>query len=415
LGAANARITQYQRSLSQAQSTIKELTQERDDLRRERDTLVGILKQGDAKGVQKLISENMRLGRELKQSMDRLKLLEKDNGAAKDELIEARRDLAVAKSRILKYQQAQASHNVQIKTLERQLRDAEADLAAGGKQATPANQEEAKTLRSTIKRLLAAQSRRRTAEKLLWETYKKSGTKIPGMEKAYADVRNVEVELTAKEDEMLAARRPDGEFRNPNRVPLAHARAHGDALEQEVADHHKLVVRFFERGHFELARGVLLDSDERLPGYFPTLCNLGVVEVNTQNYLQAIDRFSEAITMKDTSSYAHYMLGYTHYLNHDWDASRNAFEQALRLNPENARTQFYLGNLAGAGKRYEQAEKHFNAAIQLDPTMADAYFNISVLYLQQKRKKEALEAYRKALDNGSKPDPKHEQLLAALR
>ncbi len=43
----------------------------------------------------------------------------------------------------------------------------------------------------------------------------------------------------------------------------------------------------------------------------------------------------------------------------------------------------------------------------------DAYYNLSVLHLQQKRKKDALEFYRKALDNGAKPDPDHEQKLSS--
>jgi hypothetical protein len=76
LGTANAKIAKMQLHLTQANATIKELKIERDALRQERNTLANILKKSDSKGVQKLITENMRLGTELKQALDRLQYLE---------------------------------------------------------------------------------------------------------------------------------------------------------------------------------------------------------------------------------------------------------------------------------------------------------------------------------------------------
>jgi pentatricopeptide repeat protein len=231
------------------------------------------------------------------------------------------------------------------------------------------------------------------------------------MASAFKDIRATKVELTDQEKELVAMRRPDGEFRNPERVPLAHARAHGDALETEIQTYTPLMKRAFEKGRFEAARQILLDMDERFPGHFPTLCNRGVVELKTENFLDAVELFNEAITMRENSSYAHYMLGLAQYKGNDLDNARNAFQRALDIKPGNARAHLYLGNLAGAGRRYEQAQEHFLTAIKLEPTNADAYYNLSVLHLQQKRKKDALEFYRKALDNGAKPDPGHEQKL----
>ena len=92
-----------QRQLTQANTTIKELRTERDALRVERDTLAGILKKNDSKGIQRLITENMRLGTELKQALDRLQYLEKSNDATKDELVQAKSDLAIAKNRIMRF------------------------------------------------------------------------------------------------------------------------------------------------------------------------------------------------------------------------------------------------------------------------------------------------------------------------
>lgn len=413
LGQSNARVARMQRQLDQSQSTIKELTEERNALRIERDALANILKKSDSKGVQKLITENMRLGRELKGALDRLKFVETSHNATKDDLLAAKSDLAIAKTRIMRYQQDQADHGRMIKSLESQLHDAK--LALEVARANPAqneNLEEIEILKGTVKRLIAAQERRRMGEKILWETYQKSKSTIAGMATAIKDIRNTKVELTDEEKRLVAVRSPDSEFRNPERVSSAHARAHGDALQAEIQTYTPLMKRAFEKGRYEAARQILLDMDERFPGHFPTLCNRGVVELKTENYGAATDIFNEAITMRENSSYAHYMLGLAQYKNKDIDNARNAFQRALDIKPGNARAHLYLGNLAGAGRRYKQAEEHFLTAIQLEPTDANAYYNLSVLYLQQKRKKDAMELYRKALDNGKNPSPSHEQKLS---
>lgn len=414
LGAANARVARMQRSLEESQATIKELTAERDALRTERDTLSNILKKSDSKGVQKLIAENMRLGKELKEALDRLEFLKRDSNATKDELVEARRDLAIAKTRIMSYQQEQSGHNRRIKTLESQLRDAEAELAASRGKAGGGDQkksEEVEILRATVKRLIATQERRRAAEKILWETYQKSQIKIPGLPEIIRDIRKAKVDLTPQEKGLLAYRSPDSEFTSPGRVSRSHARAHVTALEEEIATYSPLMKRAFEKGRFEAARQILEDMDERFPGHFPTLCNRGVVEIKTGHYGKAADFFSEAITMRENSSYAHHMLGLALYQQNDLDGARNSFERSLDLKPGNASAHLYLGNLAAAGKRYQQAEEHFLTALKLDSTLPEAYFNLSVLCLQQNKKKVARDYYAKALDNGFEADPEHEKKL----
>lgn len=417
LGAANSRITKMQLQLKQADATIRELKTERDALRLERDTLAGILKKSDSKGVQKLITENMRLGTELKQALDRLRYLEKSQDATKDELLQAKSDLAIAKTRIMRYQQEHASNDKMVKSLEKRLRDAQAELAdAITNPAQKASQEEVDTLRATVKRLIAAQERRKMGEKTLWEAYQKSGQTIANMARAFADIRKTNIELTQEEKEMVAAaRKPDSEFTSPERVSAEHARLHRDALEREIATYTPLMKRFFEKGRYEAARETLMELDARFPGHFPTLCNRGVVEIKTGRYGEAAEIFNEAITMRENSGYAHYMLGKTQYLLKDFDNSRKSFEHSLSLKSDNADAHLYLGNIAGAGRRYQQAEKHFHEAIKLNPANAEAYFNLSVIYLQQNKKKDAQESYRKALQHGATPDPGHEQRLSSAR
>ena len=154
LGTANSRIEKMQLSLNESQETIKELTKERDSLLKERNLLAETLKQSDSKGVQGLITENMRLGTELKEALDRLEFLEANQNATKDELTKAHTNLALAKTRILKYQKEQAIQNKTIQSLESQLRDAQSALASANPNKTAntndgayTNPDEVKTLR----------------------------------------------------------------------------------------------------------------------------------------------------------------------------------------------------------------------------------------------------------------------------
>jgi Flp pilus assembly protein TadD len=413
LGTANSRIDKMQLSLNQSQETIKELTKQRDQLRIERDTLANTLKLSDSKGVQGLITENMRLGTELKEALDRLGFLEDNQNTTKDELIRARNDLTMAKNRILKYQKEQATQNKTIKSLETQLKDAQAALSSTkANNGQYSNEEELKTLRGTVKRLLTAQERRRLGTQILWDAYQKSKVKIDGFSKAIDDIRKIKINLTDEEKEFITAHRsPDGEFKNPERVSVAHARTHGDALQSETSYVEGLIIRHIEKGRTRAAHSVLIDINERVPGNYGILCKLGVVEMKLGHYDKAVDCLDEAITMRENSGYAHFMKGIAQYKNKDLKDAQRTFERSLILKPDNARAHLYLGNLAGAAKRYQQAEEHFLSTIKINPSLADAYYNLSVLYLQQKRKQDALSYYQKALNNGAQPDQALENKL----
>ena len=416
LGSANSRIEKMQLSLNESQETIKELSKERDSLLKERNLLAETLKQSDSKGVQGLITENMRLGTELKEALDRLEFLEENQNATKDNLTEAHTNLALAKTRILKYQKEQAMQSETIQSLESQLRDAQSALSTASENSDAndeayTNPDEIKTLQGTVKRLLAAQERRRMGEKILWDTYQKSIAKIEGLSEALSDIRNIKIDLTDKEKELASSRRPDREFSNSDRVSRAHARAYGNALESETLYVEDLIIRHFERGRIQAAHSVLIDINERVPGNYRILCKLGVVEMKLGYYNKAIACLDEAITMRENSGYAHFMMGIAQYKNKEIDDAQSSFERSLILKPDNARAHLYLGNLAGAAKQYQQAEEHFLSTIKINPALADAYYNLSVLYLQQKRKQDALSYYQKALNNGAQPDQALENKL----
>lgn len=405
LGDSRREVKNLSTQLNQSQSMVAELTVERDTLRTQYIAISDILKQNDSKGIQNLITENMRLGTELKQTADRLAFLETSNDVTKDDLVEAKSNLAIAKTRIIKYRDEQSDYLLKIRALDDELKTARVELKRAENQpGTALQREETEVLKSTVKRLITTQEVRNRQEKILWENYQKSGTTIPGMAAAFSDLRKTEIALSDEEKVILAGRRPDQEFQNPDRVPMAHAQAHGEALKSEIKGVMPLVSRLFEKERYQAARQILSDLDERFPGNMQILCTRGVIELKTNNYVNANDLFNEAVTMNEENDYAHYMLGVTYYKNQDLDNARNSFERSLTLNPTNEKTHLYLGSIAGRQKRFQQSEEHFITATKLDPTYPDAFYNLAALYLQQKNKFKALQYYEKALQNGKAPD-----------
>ena len=418
LGQSKEEIDQLKLQLTQASTIISELTEERNALLTERDMLSNILSQKDSEGVQKLIEENVRLGTSLKQAEERITFLHNSQNTTKDELLDAKTSLAIAKTRIIKYQEKISLYDQRVSTIEAELRDAQAALKnASANPSSPADHEEIEVLRSTVKRLIAAQERRRIGDELLWEAYQKSNTVIPGVQSAFDDIRQTNVVLSEQEKGIIAKRQePDQEFTSPQRVPLEHAKAHADALEQEIDTFMPYLADIFDRGSYEAAREILLSMDERFPGHLRILCIRGLVELKTKNYNEAGELFSEAITMNENGYYAHYMLGLTKYKEgKDYDGALNAFQQSLELQPNNEKAHLYLGCIAGLGNRFEQSEKHFLSAIQLDPNFADAYFNLSAIYIKQGRKQDAQSYYKKALDHGKTPNSLHEKAISNLQ
>ena len=417
LGQSKEVIDQLKIQLTQANTIVSELTEERNALLTERDMLTNILAQKDSQGVQKLIEENMRLGTSLKQAEERIEFLHKSQNTTKDELLNAKTSLAIAKTRIIKYQEKISLYDQKVSSIEAELRDAQEALKnASVNPSSPADHEEIEVLRGTVERLIAAQERRRIGDELLWEAYQKSNTVIPGVQSAFDDIRQTNVVLSEQEKGIIAKRQPDQEFTSPQRVPLAHAKAHADALEQEIDTFMPYLIDIFDRGSYEAAREILLSMDERFPGHLRILCIRGLVELKTKNYDEAGELFSEAITMNENGYYAHYMLGLTKYKEgQDYDGALNAFQQSLELQPNNEKAHLYLGCIAGLGNRFEQSEKHFLSAIQLDPNFADAYFNLSAIYIKQGRKQDAQSFYKKALDHGKAPNSIHEKAIGNLQ
>ena len=78
--------------------------------------------------------------------------------------------------------------------------------------------------------------------------------------------------------------------------------------------------------------------------------------------------------------------------------ARDAFGQALRVDPDLVQAHMQLGRLASKENRYEAAADHFRRALAADSTHAEAYGSLGIISLQRNRPAWARRLFRKVLE-----------------
>ena len=79
------------------------------------------------------------------------------------------------------------------------------------------------------------------------------------------------------------------------------------------------------------------------------------------------------------------------------EKASEAYQQAIKLQPNNAKANAGLGFAYGAMGRYPQAVEAFKHAIRLQPKAPFAYGGLGTSYLMLKRYEESKEAYQQAI------------------
>jgi Flp pilus assembly protein TadD len=154
------------------------------------------------------------------------------------------------------------------------------------------------------------------------------------------------------------------------------------------------------------------------PGSPRALYNLANVYSGQGQTDQAIALYKELIDakpdMNKVVAMAFNNLGNAYIAKDDRPKAREAFEEALRIDPGFALAYNNLGNvLAETGRRAESLPA-YQKAIELDPDYADAYFNLGVALWEAGELNEAEEAAARSL----RINPEQEEafhLLAAIQ
>ena len=95
---AQEQIVGLQQELEESHAAFVELREERDGLLVERDSMANLLKLNESGRIGLLIEQNMGLAKSLREATEKVDRLNLDSNSAKDQIVDALRDLAIAKS-----------------------------------------------------------------------------------------------------------------------------------------------------------------------------------------------------------------------------------------------------------------------------------------------------------------------------
>lgn len=401
LKGANQQIAGLKQELEEVRESFAELREERDLLLQERDQMAALLKLNDGARIEPLIEQNMGLAKQLREANEKVERLNLDSNAAKDDLVDAKRDLAIAKSMINRLQHDNREQDKRIEDLKKMLESEEKALAGGE---VKADAGEVQVLREVIRKQLRMQERRRQAKELLVEAARDLGKEDERLNDAIELFDIGEIELTPEEQKLVANQHVDGEFVSPvlkDRETVGRAT---NELNREIDSYDRAARKAYLAGRLMPTRELYELVLEEHPGHVPALCKLGVVHLKLNEPGEAAMSFQKAIELDEGNAYAMRMLGYT-YMKMDDMASADTFlRKAVDLAPDDSKGHLMLGMVAFRMGQMDDAEGHFKGAITADPLSNDAYFNLAMVYVKKGKMNEARKAYSDALERGAVPD-----------
>jgi tetratricopeptide (TPR) repeat protein len=409
---AQGQIASLKNELEESRDAFAELREERDGLLRERDQMAELLKLNEEDRTQELIEQNMGLAKYLREANEKVDRLNKDNNAAKDDIVDALRDLAIAKSQINRLQHENREQTERLEELTQKLNGEEAALAKGEVNADPA---EVEMLREVIRRQLRVQEHRRQAKEVIVEAAKQLGKEDESLNEAIELFVGAEMALTPEEQKLVADQQVDGEFVSPfARDRHTVGRATSD-LNREMESYDRAATKAYLAGRLLPTRELFELMVEQNPGHVPALCKLGVVQLKLDDPLSATQSFTSAVELDPNHPYAHRMLGYAHLRVGDLAAAELHVKRCAELAPDDAKAYLLLGTIAYRLGEMGDAEANFKSAVMADPVPSEPYFNLALIYKKSGRLEEAREFYQKALERGALPDPSLEMKLEDKR
>jgi tetratricopeptide (TPR) repeat protein len=401
LKAAQGQISGLQQELEESHAAFAELKKERDGLLVERDHMAALLKLNEGGRIEQLIEQNMGLAKSLREASERVERLNLDNNSAKDQIVDALRDLAIAKSQINRLHQETKEQDKRLADLTEKLKNEEDSLASGEVEADPA---EVEMLREVIRRQLRVQERRRQAKELLIDAARQLGDDDAQLEEAVALFDGTELELTPEEQKLVADQQVDGEFVSPFARDRATVGRSVNELNRQLESYDRAATKAYLANRLLSTRELFEMMIEQHPGHVPALCKLGMVQLKLQEPMDAVDSFRRAIELDGNNSYANQMLGYAYYTLEDIPSAELYVKRAVDLAPDNAKNYILLGQIAYRLGEFGDAAANFKAAISVDPVPSEPYYNLAVLSVKEGRLEAARKYYNDALERGALPD-----------
>lgn len=118
------------------------------------------------------------------------------------------------------------------------------------------------------------------------------------------------------------------------------------------------------------------------------------LEHNAAPMDEAIEAYENAVRLDPQSAGAWLNLGTIFFNARQWSQAERYYKRALTADPTYALAFFNIANLYDERGDWEKAMKNYCEALRLNPQYADAHYNLALLYQNRGRTLEALRHWR---------------------
>ncbi len=194
---------------------------------------------------------------------------------------------------------------------------------------------------------------------------------------------------------------PDGAATAPAKPAAASTAvaAAGDAASLLSSGQAKLTAGNYDGAIADLQASV--SKGKSLDGYFA----LGNAYTRQSKLAEAEQAYNEALKINPNHLSTLSNLGVVYYQQGKLEDARRTFERALAVGPNDAATYYLLGATQLQLKDLAGAEKSMQKALELKPQMPEALFGMAMLRKQQGRTQDAIAGFEAFLNGPPAQDP----------
>ncbi len=125
--------------------------------------------------------------------------------------------------------------------------------------------------------------------------------------------------------------------------------------------------------------------------------NEGLELAENGSYIDAVERFNEALAIDPDFVDAEYNLGVTLKMLKSYEKAIRHLDRAVELRPDNSEYRFALGNCLFHINRFGDAADSFEKVVAADSSQTKALYSLAVCYEKLGRREKAIQAWERYL------------------
>ena len=132
----------------------------------------------------------------------------------------------------------------------------------------------------------------------------------------------------------------------------------------------------------------------QVPSESDVYVDRGILAFDAKNYPEALQAFQEALRLNPENVNALYYSGLTYFAQEQYSAAQGAFEQARALAPNDVDVAYQLGVTYFTGQQYEKAEPLFRQVYASQPTHPNGGYYLGFIEYRKQAYREALRFFQ---------------------